>query len=38
MQVLACARQNRMGDLYNALRDVEGVRFISYEALRDRDG
>ena len=37
VQVLARARQNRMGDLYDTLRDVEGVRFISYEALRDSD-
>jgi putative Mg2+ transporter-C (MgtC) family protein len=35
VRVLARCKQNQMADLYSALRDVEGVRFISFEALAD---
>jgi len=37
VQVLARCKQNKMGELYDALRQVEGVRFISYEALPSGD-
>lgn len=35
VRVLARAKSNRMGELYSTLADVDGVRFISYEALPD---
>ena len=37
VQVLARCKQNKMRDLYAALREVEGIRFISYEALPSGD-
>ena len=38
VRVLARCKQNRMDDLYRELAGVEGVRFISYEALPAGDG
>ena len=38
VRVLARCKQNRMGDLYRELAQVEGIRFISYEALPDSAG
>ena len=38
VRVLARCKQKQMAELYRELRTVEGIRFISYEALRENEG